>query len=189
MVSAKKDQQEIQGQLERSQMGGVEHTGQREVESLLLFSFIHRGLSRDEERKRDRSMRLGRPAKMIDKSRFTPTIPAHSLGWFAAVCRKDSVLPAHNRSALKIPIVVVTTRRRHDIFTSDTQLPRFGRVRRQQRYGGCGLFKRFHGVRPLFHLLHESRIGVIVENSAKLCPVVAHDTGVVNDHVVHKPFA
>lgn len=130
MVSAKKDQQDIQGKLERSQMGGVERTGQREVESLLLFSFIHRGLSRDEERKRDRSMRLGRPAKMIDKSRFTPTIPAHSLGWFAAVCRKDSVLPAHNRSALKIPIVVVTTRRRHDIFTSDTQLPRFGRVRR-----------------------------------------------------------
>src|SRR4029079_5328536 len=118
----KNDQRDIQGKLKRSQMGGVERTGQREVESLLLFSFIHRGLSRDEERKRDRSMRLGRPAKMIDKSRFTPTIPAHSLGWFAAVCRKDSVLPVHNRSALKIPIVVVTTRRRHDIFTSDTQL-------------------------------------------------------------------
>src|ERR1043165_6525751 len=58
MVSAKKDQQEIQGQLERSQMGGVEHTGEREVESLLLFSFIHRGLSRDEERKRYRAMIL-----------------------------------------------------------------------------------------------------------------------------------
>ena len=33
MVSAKKDQQDKEGELERSQMGGVEHTGQREVES------------------------------------------------------------------------------------------------------------------------------------------------------------
>ena len=57
------------------------------------------------------------------------------------------------------------------------------------RHDRCGLFKPFHGERPLPHPLHESCVGVIADNLVELSPVVSHHAGTVNDHVVDKPIA
>jgi hypothetical protein len=70
-----------------------------------------------------------------------------------------------------------------------THLPGGGRVRRQQRYGRCGLFKPFHGESSLLHSFQKAGIGIFLDNTAKLCPVVAHNARAVNDHIVHEPIA
>ena len=74
------------------------------------------------------------------------------------------------------------------LLLKSSYLLRGGRLRRRQDYGGCGLFKHFHDEAPLLHLLHESCVRGIADNTGKLCPVVSHDAGAVNDYVVDEPI-
>ncbi len=85
--------------------------------------------------------------------------------------------------------VLIGVQAMHRSLAVGTHLSRVGGVCRQQRDGRFSLFKPFHGERSLLHLLHEPRVRAIADNSTKLCPVVPHDAGPVNNHVVHKPFA
>jgi len=67
-------------------------------------------------------------------------------------------------------------------------LAAFDHIRLRSGLVRRGLFEEFDGNGVLLHFLHEPDIAHVANDAGKLRPVIAHDAGAVDDHIIDQPI-